>query len=119
MRNELNSARVRPSHQLLREAHNRAAGTLEQVEWLRPSAASVGGLLGLIVLNLLRGVAVVWNRWKDLASDREAWMVWGRPVAVFLIGGLTGWLMIAQSSHLATALAVTALALAVAVGLLG
>ena len=118
MRHEQQSKWVRPSHQLLRDAHHRAAGTLEQLEWL-PSAAPAGGLLGLIVLNLLRGVAVVWDRWKDLTSDREVWMLRSRAVAVLLIGGLTGWLVIAQSSHLVTVLAAAALALAVAVGLLG
>ncbi len=94
------------------------AGTFRQSEWVQASAPPAGGMLGLIVTNIVKGLAVVWRGRRDSSDESESLILW-RPVIAFVIGGLSGWLLVTESSHLPIALAAATLAVAVTVSLLG
>ena len=91
--------------------------TFRHPEWLQASVTPVGGLFGLIVLNSMKGLAAVWHRWIDPSGGMAASFVL-RPAIAFFIGGLSGWLLVVESSHLVMTLAAAALVLAV-VGVCG
>ena len=99
---------VRPRGRLL-------AATFRNPEWLQASVTPVGGLFGLIALNITKGLAAVWHRWVD-PSDAIADSIVLRPAIAFFVGGLSGWCLVAESSHLVLALAAAALAFGVAIG---
>ena len=94
------------------------AGAFRQPARLQTAAIPVGSLLGLIVLNICNGVAALWRRWND-SADKWAFLVIWRPAVAFVVGGLSGWLVVSEPSHFPIALAAAAFAVAVTVGVLG
>ena len=101
---------LRPTGRLL-------AGAFRQPARLQTAAVPVGGLLSLN-LNICNGVAALWHRWKDSADKREFLVIW-RPAVAFVVGSLSGWLVVSEPSHLPIALAAAAFAVVMAVGVLG
>lgn len=92
---------------------NKRAVALQRAELSLIPAAPMGGLLGLIV-----SAVRVRSGWWDNPPSREAWTTWMRLLVALLCGGLVGWLVASESTHLVEALIALTLALALSVGLL-
>jgi hypothetical protein len=97
---------LRPSGRLL-------AGAFRQPAQLQTAAVPVGGLPGLIVLNICNGVAGLWHRWKDSTEKRQFLVIW-RPTVAFVVGSLSGWLVVSEPSHFPITLATSAFAVVMA-----